>query len=83
MASEQRSNIAFAGGAGITGLPISTEAGQPVVHQQLGGVAAFTSVEDALQQLLVNQAWIMRAVAALLDDANLAPLSAVDTETFF
>ena len=35
MSTEQRSNLAFAGGARATGLPASTAAGQPVVHEQL------------------------------------------------
>lgn len=35
MATEQRADVAFTAGAKITGLPVSTAAGQPVVHQQL------------------------------------------------
>jgi hypothetical protein len=35
MATDQRSNLAFAGGAKITGLPASSAAGEPVVHEQL------------------------------------------------
>jgi hypothetical protein len=40
MATEQRADLAFVAGAKITGLPVSTAAGQPVVHEQLVAAGA-------------------------------------------
>ena len=40
MSTEQRSDLAFAGGARISGLPPAVSAGQPLVYGQAGGGSA-------------------------------------------
>lgn len=43
----------------------------------------YASLDEALTQIIATQWLMLAALAALLDDQNLTPLSAQDTNTFF
>jgi hypothetical protein len=66
---DQRSNLNFVGGAKVTGLPASSAAGEPVVHEQL-------------QQAIEGLAWKDSVRVATQSNINLsAPGATIDSVT--